>query len=657
MPNLAPSGTLSRSATDFIKSSLRLVGALRSGMNLSGGELTDCQQVLNDMLDAFSVERVLIPAETVQSFDQNQKSLALVGGQQAYKIGNVNGNEDFPITRPARISRISVFYSASQSTPAEVPMEMYDSLQWQSIANKTTTSLLPQVCFVDESNAVFPDMIAYFWPVPTQANPVTLYLWGVLQQFADLTAKFIFPPAYAEMLRYNLAVRLAAEFPCDMTKFPLVKELASSSYGRVTGINVRPLEAVSGRRAAQQWRPGQHLHRHGKPQKLTMRFGFVGPAYASPSPLADGEALINWRPQKVESPNARTPYLLLPTSGLKLFATLGPGLNLPSVRGFCITSGRTFAVAGTHLFEIAASGVVTDYGASTGSINNNIVDDLLPATIVESGTVGGIYPSQIQIASGGNQIVISLATSSFQALTTPPTAVLMVDNLDGFFIALSAGNSWSVSNAEDATTWPGIAVTQVQVFSDQLLSLIAANRLLCVFGAKRAVFYYNSGAPLFPFDVESGGFMEVGIVAQYSPQRVATHAGTTIMWLGGDERGQGVVYAANGFIPQRVSDSGLEYWLSQQKTISDAVGMARQEEGQNFYDLWFPSSNTTWSLDVDLGWWHMRSSTVKGAPGAHLGRCHAVSFGTHLVGDRISTISTAASSNYLTDNGTPIVRT
>ena len=357
-----------------------------------------------------------------------------------------------------------------------------------------------------------------------------------------------------------------------------------------------------------------------------MRFGFVGPNYQSPSPLADAEALINWRPQKVESPNSRTAFILLPTSGLSLFAYLG---NFPSVRGSITVQGRTFMVAGTHLFEITGNGNVTDYGGAGG--NNNMVDDGLPVTMVAGGTVGGAYPSQLLIASGGALSVFSLATDSFQALTTPPVNVLMVEFLNGFFIALSSGNTWSVSNPEDATTWPGLSVTQVSVFSDQLLALIATNELLWVFGATRAVAYYNSGAPLFPFDVASGGFMEVGIAAQYSPQRITTRSGTTILWLGGDQRGAGVVYAANGFIPQRVSDSALEYWLSQ-NTISDAVGMARQEEGQNFYDLWFPTANATWTLDVDLGWWHRRSSLVGGKQAAHLGRCHTYNFGQHLVG-------------------------
>ncbi len=391
-----------------------------------------------------------------------------------------------------------------------------------------------------------------------------------------------------------------------------------------------------------------------------MRFGFVGPNYQSPSSLADAEVLINWRPQQIESPNSRTQYALLRTAGLSLFANLSAvaGVKFPSIRGLETFQGRTFAVAGTHLLEITPASV-TDYGGLGG--NNYITDDGLPATMVCGGTIGGSYPSQILIASGGTISVFSMVSNTFQALTTPPTNVLMVEFLDGFFIALSAGNTWSVSNPEDATTWPGLSVSQVSVFSDQLLSMIASNRLLWVFGATRAVGYYNSGAALFPFDVASGAFMEVGIATQYSPRRVTTKSGTTVLWLGGDQRGGGVVWAANGFIPQRVSDSALEYWLSR-NTFSDAVGMARQEEGQNFYDLWFPTANATWTLDVDMGWWHQRSSMVSGISQAHLQRCHTYNFGQHLVGDRNSGNVYALSSIYLSDNvatGTfnPIIRT
>jgi hypothetical protein len=389
-----------------------------------------------------------------------------------------------------------------------------------------------------------------------------------------------------------------------------------------------------------------------------MRFGFIGGSYRAPSPLVSAEELINFYMEQAETPNARTGASLLYTPGLSLFADLSvvAGVALPSVRGSETFNGRTFKVAGTHLFELSTAGAV-DYGGS-GIANNNMLDDGLPVTMVAGGTVGGGYPSQLLIASGGTLTVFSLISNTFQPLSTPPTNVLMVDNLDGFFIALSSNNSWSVSNVEDATTWPGIAVTQVQVFSDQLLALIATNRLLWVFGAKRAVVYYNSGAPLFPFDVVSGGFLEVGILAQFSVKRVATKSGTTILWLGGDERGgTGIVYAANGFTPVRVSDHAFENWMSQQTALYDAVGMARQDEGHNFYDLWFPTANATWTLDVDLGVWHRSSSLVNGQPGAHLRRSHTFNFNVHLVGSRTSGKVYAMSAKYLDDDGVPIIRT
>ena len=391
-----------------------------------------------------------------------------------------------------------------------------------------------------------------------------------------------------------------------------------------------------------------------------MRFDFCkGGDYRSATPLASALALINWRSQPVEAQNGRTGYILLPTSGLSFLQNFG--MALPSVRGLHTAQGRTFAVSGTHLLELTG-GAFTDYGGFGG--NNFMVDDGLPVTMVSGGTVGGGYPTQLLIASGGALSVFSLVSNTFQALTTPPANVLMIDFLGGFFAALSPGNTWSVSSAEDATTWPGISVAQVSIFSDQLLALIECNELIWVLGAKHAAAYYVSGAPLFPFDVANGGVVNIGILAQFSAARIQSRQyGKTLAFLGGDDQGAGVVYALNGFIPQRISDSALEYWLSQ-NTITDAVGMALQEEGQNFYELWFPTANTTWRLDVDTGWWHRLSSSIGGVAGAHLGRCHTynASLGGHIIGDRTSGKVYLSSSQFVTENtgvgvNVPIVRT
>lgn len=242
MPNLAPNVAVQRSAQQLILSALRKVGALRSGQNLTAAELADSLQVLQDMVDAWSAERNMIYTVPFTTVDQNGVTLTLKANQQTYKLGNINGNEDFLLPRPPKLELVSVVYSASQSTPVEIGMDMYTEKQWQGIPNKSTPSLLPRVCY-QEVTADGTDYILRFWPVPTQANPVVLYPWAALNQFPNLQAKFFFPPAYPRAISFNLAVDLALEFGTDLTKFPLVIKEAGKSKAVVQAINL-PLQEV-----------------------------------------------------------------------------------------------------------------------------------------------------------------------------------------------------------------------------------------------------------------------------------------------------------------------------------------------------------------------------------------------------------------------------
>ena len=175
-----------------------------------------------------------LPYTTV---DQNNQVLKLTAGQQKYTLGNLNGAENFLLPRPPRIDNVSVLYSASQSTPVEYGMDMYDGKQWQSIPNKSTQSLLPQVCYI-EPTVDGTDYLLYFWPIPTQGNPIVLYPWAALNQFSSLQAKFAMPPAYSKAIRFNLAMDCAAEFGCDMQKLQLVNQQARESKNVIKAINL-----------------------------------------------------------------------------------------------------------------------------------------------------------------------------------------------------------------------------------------------------------------------------------------------------------------------------------------------------------------------------------------------------------------------------------
>ncbi len=243
MANLQSTVTVKRSAQQFILSALRKVGALRSGQNLSAAELADSLQVLNDMLDAWSAARLMLWVVQRIVNDQNSNPLSLVASKQTYFLGNANGNEDFLLPRPPRLERVSIIYPVSSPTVNEIPMDMYDDVRWQGVPNKNTTSLLPQICYV-ELMADGTDYALSFWPVPTQGNPVVLYAWSALGQFPNLGAQFFLPPAYARAISFNLAVDLAVEFGTDMTKFPLVMKSAQQSRAAIESMNLPMKEAV-----------------------------------------------------------------------------------------------------------------------------------------------------------------------------------------------------------------------------------------------------------------------------------------------------------------------------------------------------------------------------------------------------------------------------
>jgi len=235
MANLGPQSTQSRTAQQFILSACRLVGALRSGQNMSAAELADGLQVFNDLLDSWSASSITIYVVQRITNDQSQIPFTLIPNQQTpYTLGNALGNENFLTPRPPRLERVSYIYSASQQTPIEKPLAMYDSVQWQNIANKSVTSLLPQVCYVEDN---FPDMNLSFWPVVTQANPIVLYAWGALAQVPSLQTVISFPPGYSRALRYNLAVDLFSEFSGDMQKLQVVAPLAIRYKQVIEGLN------------------------------------------------------------------------------------------------------------------------------------------------------------------------------------------------------------------------------------------------------------------------------------------------------------------------------------------------------------------------------------------------------------------------------------
>ena len=319
------------------------------------------------------------------------------------------------------------------------------------------------------------------------------------------------------------------------------------------------------------------------------------------------------------------------------------------IRGALTVVGRSFFVSGSDFVEVLSNGSKNYWGT--------VSNDSGPVSMAAS-------PQQLLIASGGVAYIFDLTSNTFSTIpgVTFPGPVNQAGICDDFFLlTLRNSKEFFVSAPLDATDWVTNGSAIVSVYPDNTVSMIVDHREIWFFSDTQSVVYYDSGN-IFPFDVISGAFIEAGAAATFATSQLAN----TVMWLGQDVRGRGKVYMANGYTPQRVSTHAIEFEIQGYSRIDDAESWTYQEDGHDFYVLYFPTPSTTLVYDVTTNMWHKRGFWVESAAifRAIHARCHTFNFNKHLVGDWQSSkvyqqqipTQTGTTWDFATDNENPIVR-
>lgn len=172
---------------------MRLIGAVDPGEDVTAAEAADCFELLNELLESYSNENLLI-------FQILQESFNLTAGTASYTIGPTGV---FVTTRPLKI--ISAFLTeGATSYPVKViTREEYDSILLKTIQSR------PMYLYYEPS---VPDgKIILYW-VPQSTYTLFIDSEKQLQSFSTLTDLIVLPPGYKRFLRYNMAIEIAPEF-------------------------------------------------------------------------------------------------------------------------------------------------------------------------------------------------------------------------------------------------------------------------------------------------------------------------------------------------------------------------------------------------------------------------------------------------------------
>lgn len=344
-----------------------------------------------------------------------------------------------------------------------------------------------------------------------------------------------------------------------------------------------------------------------------MQTPILGQSYVARSVNAADSRMVNLFPES--TPQAgKTAGFLNRAPGLRLLATLGTGpirgLWSPDPNGLYayVISGNTF-----YRIDTSYNAEVYGYVSGTGQVS-----------MADNGT-------QLFIASNPDGYIFNMTTLIFAPITDVdfPGAVT-VGYLDGYFVFNEPNSQrvWTTVLLDGSSVDP-LDFASAEGSPDGLVSLIIDHREAWLFGTNSVEVWYDAANAGFPLTRIQGAYNEIGCVAAYSVAKLDNG----VFWLGGDARGEGIVYRTNGYTGQRVSTHAIEWQIQQYGDISDAIGYTYQQDGHAFYVLIFPSAGATWVYDVATDNWHERAAWVNGAYTRHRSNCQMAFNHQVIVGD------------------------
>jgi len=211
---------MSTTAGDQINAALRLLGVLAEGETPSAATSQDALNAMNQMLDSWSIERLMIYNTIDQVF-------TWPAGEITRHLGPTG---EFVGLRPVLLDDST--YYRDPGTNVSFGIKFINQQQYDGIAVKTVTSTYPQVMWI---NMEYPDISMTIYPMPTRDLEWHFISVQELSQPATLATELLFPPGYLRAFVYNLACEIAPEFGVEPS--PSVARIAMTSKRNLKRIN------------------------------------------------------------------------------------------------------------------------------------------------------------------------------------------------------------------------------------------------------------------------------------------------------------------------------------------------------------------------------------------------------------------------------------
>lgn len=366
-----------------------------------------------------------------------------------------------------------------------------------------------------------------------------------------------------------------------------------------------------------------------------MEAGVVGGSSQEYSLPFNAERTVNMH--AVLDRRGKKPASLYGRPGNLLFANVGAGAGRG---GFVTPNSRAFAVSGAELYEISSNG--------TGTLRGNLNTSAGSLTFADNGF-------QQAICDGTDLYIFTYATNALVRVVSAnlPSAA-SVTFLGGYFIVNRALNSgiFQISSPYDGLSWAALDFATAESSPDSLLRVVNVFGQLWLVGSGGIEVWSNTGAASFPFQrLNSAANLAVGTIAPDSCLQIDN----TLLWIGRDNNGAGIVYRADGFSPQRISDEATELQIQSAPDITSLKAMSYQEAGHTYYIITGGGMETARIYDISTKlWFEWSYLNSLGQYELPLTNYLFYAFGQTLALDRNNGNIYYQSQSYFSDNGDEI---
>lgn len=356
---------------------------------------------------------------------------------------------------------------------------------------------------------------------------------------------------------------------------------------------------------------------------------FLGGAYTLRSVPLAAQTCINLYVEPNEAGNGE-PGGFYGTPGLDRLTTLTGAGHRASINA----GGFLWVVVGGNVYKLTSTYASTLIG-TLPNVSGRV-------KMAQNGT-------QVGIAHPDGWHVITLATEAMVSVPDSPT-MSDISFIDNYGVGATAEGTYAWTDLADFTGIDPLSFASAEGHPDSILCTVSDHRELWLMGEVSIEVAVVNGDADLPFTRTA--FMEQGILAPGT----ACKEDNSVLWVGKNEKGQGVVYRANGYTPTRISTYAIEQAIQTYAAPEDATAYTYQQDGHHFYVLNF--SEATWVYDLNTSLWHQRAyhEPLTGELKRHRAETHCFFNGAHIVGDWEDARLYALDMDTFTDDGDPIYR-